>query len=146
MLASISVDKRSPNRRTPLLHNLTYLYGHRPCNAEVRYLSIFEFITYWRLELVTFPNCLRQVNSNYDFHADVTDCGLKKLEKQARGEGIADMKPGIDYAVKRERTACQDWLPFEDNEHTKHYCHNWVLARRNRPCDPTFISCPMPHP
>eukprot|EP00973_Karenia_brevis_P070072 9740732-Karenia_brevis.AAC.1 len=84
MLASISIDKRSPNRRTPLLYNSTYLYGHRPCNAEVRYLSIFEFRTYWKLELVTFPN--------------VTPCGLKKLEKQAQGEGVADMKPGVDYA------------------------------------------------
>eukprot|EP00973_Karenia_brevis_P056262 7825235-Karenia_brevis.AAC.1 len=86
------------------------------------------------------------MESNFEFHAVLTPSGLRKIEQRPQGEETFDMKPGVDYKVKREYPACQGWIPFEDNEHTRHYCHTWILARRNRPCDPAFVGCPMPHP
>eukprot|EP00973_Karenia_brevis_P004343 594138-Karenia_brevis.AAC.1 len=90
-------------------------------------------MTYWTLELVTFPTSKFELESDYEFHAEVTESGLRKLEQKEQGKGTADMKPGVDYVVKRDVPTCEGWIPFEDNEHTRDYRHTWVLARRNRP-------------
>ena len=70
---------------------------------------------------------------------------MKKMKKARRqGDEAPHMLPGRDYKVKDEAPPEQGWIPFESNEFTNEYRHTWVLKRRVRPHDPTFLHCPMP--
>ena len=55
MLGGIVVDRRHPDRRTALMRNIVFLYGHRdPEEKAVWNLSPYGFMVHWELALATF--------------------------------------------------------------------------------------------
>ena len=92
-----------------------------------------------------FPRSVHNLAHADEFHATLTESGLKKIQKARRnGDEAPHMLPGRDYKVKDEAPPGQGWIPFEHNEFTDEYRNTWVLKRRVRPVDPTFLHCPMP--
>ena len=55
-----------------------------------------------------------------------------------------ELAPGEDYLIREDIAEDADWLSLPDTEFTRSYRHTWVLRRRKRPADPSFIHCPMP--
>ena len=51
---------------------------------------------------------------------------------------------GRDYIIKEVPPEDADWYPFEETTFTSAYRHTWVLVRRRRPDDLSFLRCPMP--
>ena len=48
LLGAIGVDRRNPSRKTAIMRNLAFLYGHRnPACSSLWYLSPYEFMVYW---------------------------------------------------------------------------------------------------
>ena len=105
------------------------LYGERP--QELKYLSPYEFVTYWEAVLCKYPS--REDCPESDFHAELTELGKKKLqdarELRSMGErnAVADMYPGVDYMVRSPQKE-ENWLPFPDVPSTQHFRHTWVLV------------------
>ena len=81
MLGAISVDWRNPQRRTPVIRNMVFLYGHRPRDhAELWYSSPFEFMIYWSVRPAEYS---RQQDVDSDnFPAKHTESGWVKIRKQ----------------------------------------------------------------
>ena len=74
MLGAINVDWRNPQRRTPIMRNLVFLYGHRPReHKEVWYLSPYEFMIYWTVSLAEYSR--REDEDPAEFPARLTDQG-----------------------------------------------------------------------
>ena len=141
-LQCIHVDHRNASKKTALIKNVAFLYGHRPRHDAVWFLSPYEFCVYWTICLAEYPTDL-ELSSGPEYHATLTNQGREKLRRRARGEP-PQMRPGDDYVIKEEPPAAADWLPFPKNQYTADYRHTWVLVRCHRPVDPTFICCPMP--
>ena len=81
-LEHVRVDRRNPHRSTATLNNLVYLYGHRPQDPKVYFLSIYEFLIYWTFELAKYPRTQEDDDEDPEFHATLTDAGRNKLASQ----------------------------------------------------------------
>ena len=120
------------------MKNLAFLYGHPPAHDDVWLLSPYEFVCYWEVVLARY-SLSEEENDEYEYHAELTPRGRAKLSKRCG----ADLIPGVDYQVK-ESGGC-GWLPFPgDDKDVEKYRHTWVMQRRRRSRDPSFLSCPMP--
>ena len=101
-------------------------------------------MVHWTIEPVRFSTDLAEsAQAEVSNHARLTDNGRRKIEVALKAHGKPDLEAGVDYRVKEVQPNA-NWFPFEENTYTSDYCHNWVLVRRNRPHDPTFLHCPMP--
>ena len=143
----IGVDRRNPRKGTPIIKNVAYLYGHRPPESPCWYLSAYEFTRHWTLEPVRYPASLEDdEKDDRNTHARLTESGRNKLAARRGRFARPDLQPGRDYQVKAssELHAEANWHPFADTAFTAAYRNNWVLVRRNRPHDPSFLHCPMP--
>ena len=111
------------------------------------YLSPYEFVRYWDIKLLSYPKALKDVD-NPKHHVHMTEVGLKKLSASEGPQSLAklDLKAGIDYQVLDAGDSEGSWLPFPDTEGSRHFRHQWILARRSRPCVPFFAGSPMPRP
>ena len=145
MLAKIHVDRSNPRRGTAAIKNLVFLYGHRPKTSPCWFLSLYEFVRYWDVMPVRYPTCL-QANEQDDksMHAILTESGKRRLADAKATHEKPDFQAGTDYIIKEAPPADADWYPFEETTFTSAYRHTWVLVRRRRPNDPTFLRCPMP--
>ncbi len=118
MLGATSVDWRNPQRRTPVLRNLVFLYGHRPQeHKEIWYLSAYEFMVYWTVGLADYS---RQPGYDHDeFPAVLTERGFKKVcNKQECC--TPHLLGGEDYVVKhQDAEKHHTWLPLPDNAFTR---------------------------
>ena len=143
MLGAINVDWRNPQRRTPIMRNLVFLYGHRPQDCpEIWYLSPYEFMVYWSVRTAEYS---RDPDVDHDeFPAKLTENGIQKIRKQ-KGDVAPILIGGEDYVLKTwDREKHNTWLPLPDNDYTQEYRHDWVYVRNHRPTDPSFTGCPMP--
>ena len=143
MLGAVSVDRRNSDRRTPVMFNIVYIYGHRPADVrELWFLSPYEFMVHWQVELAEYSFHVRR--DNPDVPARLTKAGMEKQREKERGESVV-LVAGIDYEIKALRGGAQrEWVSLPENEFTSAYRHDWVMVRNNRPTDPTFAKCPMP--
>ena len=131
-------DTRNPSRPKLTSKSVALLYGYRPLkNAELKYLSPYEFTMYWEPQLLKYPRS-RGENNKEGFEATLTPEGLEKLAADADGALVA----GIDYVVN-ESGGC-DWVPLEKLAGTTALRHEWILRRRLRPRAPHFKGCPLP--
>ena len=88
------VDARSPKNRKVTIRDVALLYGQRPKQADVWFLSPYEFVMYWTPMLAKYPLSLK-AGADSDCHCKLTDSGKGKLR-----EGIQELIPGKDYHVK----------------------------------------------
>ena len=144
VLARVDIDRRNPSRNTPVTKNVAYAYGHRPRNSPLWFLSAYEFMRSWTLELATYPKDADAEDDNEAIHAHLTASGREKLKAANEAKEKADMKPGEDYIVKDTGSHKYGWFPFDDNDYTRQYRNNWVFVQRARPHEPLFAACPMP--
>ena len=49
------VDKRNPRRRKVTIRDTSTLYGQRPNDPRVWFLSPYEFVMHWAVRLVSYP-------------------------------------------------------------------------------------------
>ena len=54
VLQATSVDRRNPARNTAVFKNVAFLYGHRPQHPDIWFLSAYEFMVYWRIEIASY--------------------------------------------------------------------------------------------
>jgi hypothetical protein len=144
MLGAVDVERRNPHRRTPIMRNLVFLYGHRsPDSRGLWHLSPYEFMVYWTVAAAEYPMS-RADNEDHAYHATLTTAGEDKLKKQSVDGAPRKLSPGVDYVIKEAPPCDANWLPLPMNRHTEEYRHDWVFQRSCRPRDPSFAHCPMP--
>ena len=138
------VDMRNRKKKKVTFRDVALLYGQRPCEDEVWYLSPYEFVTYWEAILLTYPT-EKDAENSAGCHARLTECGKAKLEKCERsrdGDDSNELQAGVDYTVKEGQPGV--WLPFPERPATEHFRHVWILQRRRRPRAPSFAGAPVP--
>ena len=145
MLTAVTVDRRSPHRRTATMRNLVFLYGHRnPAWKDLWHLSPYEFMVYWSIAPAAYPQHIED-NADAEFHAELTPAGATKLAQQRGGHRTERLQGKTDYVIKEVNADNNcSWAPLPDNDFTSAWRHNWVFVRNNRPTDPNFLGCPMP--
>ena len=82
------VDTRNPRIRHVELRDVAILYGQRPKDPCMWYLSPYEFVMYWEVELLSYPLSLRGAKDPRH-HAHLTDAGIKKLRVAAHGKAAS---------------------------------------------------------
>jgi len=144
-LAKIDVDRSNPRKGTPSIRNMVFLYGHRPKTSPCWFLSLYEFVRHWNVMLVRYPTCL-EANEQDDksMHAILTESSKRRISDAKGTREKPDFQAGKDYIIKDFPPDDADWYPFADTPFTSEYRHTWVLVRKRRPDDPTFLRCPMP--
>ena len=93
------VDTGNPRKRRVTFRDVAVLYGQRPNDDSVWYLSPYEFVTYWEPVLL---NCPLQHPSNprETYHATLTSSGQAKVSRQSQQkEDAEELMPGVDYTV-----------------------------------------------
>ena len=152
VLEAATLDHRNPAKTTAVYKNVVFLYGHRPTHPDVWYLSPYDFMVLWHLELATF-NLDPRDDEDSPGHCVLTDRGKARAlaatghDRSAAGQApdaVPDMRPGVHYRVREAPESHEDWLPLPQNGFTNEYRHTWVLVRNRRPKDPSFMHCPMP--
>ena len=135
-------DQRRRHGKSIYIRNDAELYGLRPNKDQdprVWYLSPYEFITEWDIQLLNYPQTLQGSESEV-YHAALTDAGKQRL---ADSQVInPKLEPGVDYRVKEGLHA--DWIAFPESPITEMIRHKWIIKRRSRPCAPMFLGSPVP--
>ena len=134
-----------------------YLYGMRPVDKpgapDLEFLSLCEFLRYWRVELAAFPRSEAEMSAavSNEYQAVLTSSGIEQVreagrEKVEAGEDGpqmgAQLKAGVDYVVKTGGSC--SWVPFPDVPEMEILRHTWVLVRNERPRNPSFHGAPQP--
>ena len=131
---------RNRKKKKVTIRDVAMLYGQRPHDDPIWYLSPYEFVTYWEPQLLSYPTTLEDAE-NPAHHAKLTDAGTLKLQEAVRNKCDADLLPGEDYVVKekshREDEEDDTWLAFPAGPDTEHFRHTWILRRRRRPRAPS---------
>ena len=71
-----------------------------------------------------FPRTKYDLAHADEFHATLTESGLKKIQNARRnGDEAPHMLPGKDYKVRDKAPPERGWIPFEHNEFTDEYRH-----------------------
>ena len=116
------------------------MYGQRPHDERLWYLSPYEFVSEWEIIFVSYPRTLDEA-ADPRHHADLTDAGTAKLLSRQKGEKSPELFPGIDYVVK---DGGNDWFAFPDLPTTASFRNTWIIKKRRRPHVPTFMGSPVP--
>ena len=74
------------------LKDTAVLYGQRPQDPRVWYLSPYEFVMHWEVCMLSYPLCIEDCFSSLH-HADLTAAGYAKL-----GARDSDLHPGEDLS------------------------------------------------
>ena len=136
----VEVDARTKGKGKITFRDAAIFYGHRPKDERLWYLSPYEFVSEWDVQLLHYPRTLEELSNPY-LHADLTEAGTLKLLSQEQGQRPPELYAGIDYEVK---DGGEDWMPFPDVPTTKHLRHVWIIKKRRRPHVPTFMGSPVP--
>ena len=135
------VDRRNPRRHRVTFKDVALLYGQRPQEDSVWFLSPYEFVAQWEPVLVNYPLSLAPTRM-MTYHATLTDAGRAKLSTDKGRCDNMDMTPGVDYLVGEG--VKDQWLPYPDIPSTQHFRHTWVLERRRRAKIPSLAGAPVP--
>lgn len=136
------VDTRHRKFRKVTLRDSAVLYGQRPRDPRVWYLSPYEFVKDWEVSMVSYPQSLKAA-SRCDHHVILTDEGKAKLEAQQVHFVDVELCAGMDYVVKEE--GGESWLPYPAGPGTDHFRHIWIIKRRLCMHAPVFLGAPIPH-
>ena len=136
----VEVDARTKRRGKITFRDSAVLYGQRPHDKRVWYLSPYEFESDWEVRLLSYPQSLEDA-CDPKHHAELTDVGMAKLRDRERGSPTPELNPGHDYVVK---DGGDDWLAFPDLPTTAHFRNTWIIKKRRRSKAPTFMGAPVP--
>ena len=151
IVSAVGIDWRNPKRRTHVVRNLVFLYGHRPRFIDdneakgvspLWHLSLYEFLVYWIADLSKYTlnagmTVVEQEQSD-DLHAVLRPEGRQKLMDKL------PLAPGTDYRIKETWSSQGAWATLPATTTTNGWRHDWIFARRVRPVDSYFARCPMP--
>ena len=134
------IDKRNPRKRKVTLKDTCILYGQRPSDPHVWFLSPYEFTMHWEVCMLSYPLCIEDIYST-NHHVDLTDSGYEKLQAYK-----SDLLPEEDYVVGKGAIDGQgrEWLPYPETASTQSFRHIWIMRRRKRPSVPSFAGSPVP--
>ena len=124
------LDMRSKQYREVSFPEVATLYGERPRDERVWYLSPYGFRSEWKVNMLSYPQSLKPGNHRRR-HAEITEAGRAKLKGNNKHHQDSELLPGIDYCVKKEPDTC--WLPFPDIPSTQHFRRTWILEKRRLP-------------
>ena len=121
----VEVDARTKRRGKITFRDSAVLYGQRPHDKRVWYLSPYEFESDWEVRLLSYPQSLEDA-CDPKHHAELTDVGMAKLRDRERGSPTPELNPGHDYVVK---DGGDDWLAFPDLPTTAHFRNTWIIKK-----------------
>ena len=118
-----------------------------PGAPDLEFLSLYEFLRYWRVELAAFPRSEAEMSTavSNEYQAVLTPSGVEKVREAGRdkvetGEGGvqmgAQMKAGVDYVVKE--CGSYSWVEFPWSAATEAWCRRRGSERA--PVDGIFSS------
>ena len=136
----VDIGARSKKKGRITFRDVGVLYGHRPHDKRVWYLSPYEFVSEWEVKLLSYPQTLEEA-CDPRHHAELTDAGLAKIMNREPHKPPPELLPGIDYTVK---DGGDDWLAYPDLPTTANLRHTWIMQKRRRPTVPTFLGSPVP--
>jgi hypothetical protein len=147
------LDRRDPLCKQWVQRDVARMYALRPRDADVWYLSPYEFWMYWEISpalyAATTDMMVDEEGNPEKYHCALTTAGILKVI--ARSQEAADSEaepakliPGEDYAIK-EAGGSSWWVASTEAEATACFRHTWVLKRRMRPRDPSFHGCALPY-
>ena len=136
----IEMDSRDPRRRRVTIRDAALLYGQRPKDSAVWYLSPYEFVMQWEPGLASHPLPMMNESQDEKHHVNMTPEGKARLRAKATGH-VLELVPGADYVVRKGGTV---WFAFPDVPSTQHFRRTWVIERRQRPRTSSFPSKPLP--
>ena len=116
----VEVDARSKRKGKITFRDVAVLYGQRPHDPRVWYLSPYEFVSDWEVQRLSYPTTM-EAAADPRHHADLTEAGIAKLVNHDPSRKPPELHPGIDYVVK---DGGADWLAFPDLPTT---CNNKTL-------------------
>ena len=121
-VANVKIDWRNPKRRTPIIRNIVFLYGHRPKYvsnkqeqgfSDLWHLSLYEFLVHWTVEpaIYALDKKISEISEkeNDSLHAQLSPSGRQNLEK------MIDLEPGVDYHIKSEWPKSGAWATLGDS-------------------------------
>ena len=129
---------------------LIFLCACRPfCDrtavSDLRHTSLYEFLRYWRVELVAYPLSPEEQRTMSEneakYQVNLTEAGCAKLLQRDYWDATP-LLAGQDYVVKEE--GGKDWLPFPDLPSLSKIRHTWMVVRNELPKNPSFHGAPMP--
>ena len=91
----------STNHRNISLRDVATLYGERPRDERVWYLSPYEFIFESQVKRLSYPQGLQDGNHRRH-HAEFTEAGSATLKAHQNVPQDSDLLPGNDYRVESE--------------------------------------------
>ena len=95
----VEIDARSRTKGKITFRDVAVLYGQRPKDKRVWYLSPYEFVSEWDVKLLSYPRTLEETSDPHH-HAELTEAGMAKVMNREPGKPPRDLYPGIDYQVK----------------------------------------------
>jgi hypothetical protein len=129
------VDTLHRRFRKITLRDTGVIYGQRPCDPRVWYLSPYEFVKDWEVVMVSYPQTLRDA-SNPRHHVRLTEEGKAKMEALQAPIDDDGLNAGVDYVVK---DGGKSWLPYPQGPSTDHFRHMLIIQRRACMHAPAFI-------
>ena len=91
---------RSQKYRIVTFRDVAKLYGERPKDERVWYLSPYEFITLGEVKMLSYPQSLADQHHRRH-HAELTETGKHKLKAGTTYDQDSELHPGIDYCVRQ---------------------------------------------
>ena len=120
------------------------VYGHRPQEEDMWYLSPYEFGMYWECMPMRAPSTRgewkEQRNNQWD--VTLTKKGEAKIAAAATDETPVHLLAGVDFE-RLPRTEKSKKV-FFDSSAGRALQHGWYLCRRLRPLCPHMASAPVP--
>lgn len=120
------------------------VYGHRPKQDDVWFLSPYEFTMYWDCLPLKMPQTrmewMQQPRGKWD--VQLTPTGEAKLTAAKSDDASVRLVPGVD--VRRSATHSATNKIYFDSSAGRALQHGWYLSRRLRPLCPQFATAPVP--
>ena len=134
------IDGRNPRKRKVTLKDNCILYGQRPGDPRVWYLSPYEFTMHWEVCMLSYPLHIDDCYSS-NHHVELTPSGYDKLQANK-----SDLQPEEDYVVAKGGVdgTGREWIPYPETASTQTFRHVWIMRRRLRPSVPSFAGSPVP--
>ena len=103
----MEVDGRNPRRRRVTIREVAMLYGQRPKDPSIWYLSPYEFVTHWEPCLASYPLSFTS-HRDGEHRVPMTPLGLARLRGKKAGD-VLDLILCKGYEV---RPGGEGWLVF----------------------------------
>ena len=121
------------------------VYGHRPQQEDLWYLSPYEFSMYWECVPMKAPSTRSEWTQlpKRQWDVTLTTKGEAKMAAAETDETPVRLLPGTDF--ERCQPKEKNRKVFFDSSAGRALQHGWYLCRRLRPLCPHLANAPVPH-